>query len=310
MVLLVDGQQLLAAPLNVEEILTKFASLREKTESLRNKVLTTQGPEKMLYVLQRECAVASPDDKCIDILGSEDATTCHILVLRHSASGVTCLSHLDGAGMLRGIQTMVQTVLLHSRGGPEGRLELHLVGGFIDDRNESYGISKKIFEIFHRMTEEVHLLTACVCEFNDHMKNGIHMPIIFGIAVNLKTGELYPATFPDKGPDMALRGARHFNGNGRNNILDIYDSAKRLLVIHAFEFDPWEEASLWLMQSDKFILSNMSTSPKQEPADFVDHIRQTLTFIVENPILSKSVFPSNMSRSYTKSENGSWTTLE
>lgn len=30
--------------------------------------------------------------------------------------------------------------------------------------------------------------------------------------VNVKTGELFPATFPDKGPDQALRSARHLTG--------------------------------------------------------------------------------------------------
>ena len=31
-------------------------------------------------------------------------------------------------------------------------------------------------------------------------------------AVNVKTGEIFPATFPEKGPDMPLRNARHFTG--------------------------------------------------------------------------------------------------
>jgi len=37
--------------------------------------------------------------------------------------------------------------------------------------------------------------------------------------VNVKTGELFPATFPDKGPDQALRSARHLTG-GQQVILN------------------------------------------------------------------------------------------
>ena len=32
------------------------------------------------------------------------------------------------------------------------------------------------------------------------------------VAVIVKTGEIFPATFPDRGPDQALRSARHFTG--------------------------------------------------------------------------------------------------
>ena len=33
------------------------------------------------------------------------------------------------------------------------------------------------------------------------------------LAVIVKTGEIFPATFPDRGPDQALRSARHFTGS-------------------------------------------------------------------------------------------------
>jgi hypothetical protein len=39
--------------------------------------------------------------------------------------------------------------------------------------------------------------------------------------VNVKTGELFPATFPDKGPDQALRSARHLTGGQQVMFLPI-----------------------------------------------------------------------------------------
>ena len=45
---------------------------------------------------QREMAVASAEDAAgVQLLGSEDATTCHVVVLRDAAAGVTGLAHID-----------------------------------------------------------------------------------------------------------------------------------------------------------------------------------------------------------------------
>ena len=42
------------------------------------------GPVGLLYVGQRELAAAAPHDKNINIIGTDDATTCIIVVVRHS----------------------------------------------------------------------------------------------------------------------------------------------------------------------------------------------------------------------------------
>ena len=54
------------------------------------------GRERCVYVGQREMAVASAEDAAgVELLGSEDATTCHVVVLRDAAAGVTGLAHID-----------------------------------------------------------------------------------------------------------------------------------------------------------------------------------------------------------------------
>ena len=57
-----------------------------------NSQVTAQ--ENCLYVGQREMAVLTPEDG-MELVGSEDATTCHILVLRESTSSTVGLAHLD-----------------------------------------------------------------------------------------------------------------------------------------------------------------------------------------------------------------------
>lgn len=49
-------------------------------------------------------------------------------------------------------------------------------------------------------------------ELNTTVRGGIQWPVIYGIGLNVKTGEIFPATFPDKGPDQALRSARQLTG--------------------------------------------------------------------------------------------------
>jgi len=310
MVLLIEGKVFEQRSACISDLEKAYPVLAARSETLRRRPTATQRSPRLLYVLQREFAVVSPADERVDVLGSEDATTCHLLVLRHTGSGVTALAHLDGAGMEEAVDRMIASMLEVSRGAPEGgRLEAHLVGGFVDDRGESIKLFRDLYRIFRLSTHPLHLVTACVCDANDVVKtDGIHYPIIYGVAVDCKSGTLFPATFPDKGPDMALRSARHFTGSTRRVVADVYDPIGRKLVIKAFDFDPWEEAELWMQQSDDFILKYMSTSPEQEPADFVAHIRQTLQFIIDNPTLRTAggAFPDGAPRVYEKSHDGAW----
>lgn len=66
-----------------------------------------------------------------------------------------------------------------------------------------------VAESFHKHPMEIDLTQACVGELNTILRGDINWPIIYGIGVNTKSGEIYPATFPDKGPDIQLRNARY-----------------------------------------------------------------------------------------------------
>jgi protein N-terminal asparagine amidohydrolase len=58
---------------------------------------------------------------------------------------------------------------------------------------------------------EIDLTQACVGELNTTMRGDINWPIIYGVGVNTRTGEIFPATFPDKGPDIHLRFVSYFD---------------------------------------------------------------------------------------------------
>lgn len=76
----------------------------------------------------------------------------------------------------------------------------------------SLSLFLSLAESFHKHPMEIDLTQACVGELNTILRGEINWPIIYGVGVNIRTGEIFPASFPDKGPDIPLRQARNFTG--------------------------------------------------------------------------------------------------
>lgn len=51
-------------------------------------------------------------------------------------------------------------------------------------------------ESFHKLPIEIDLTQACVGESNTTLRGETNWPIIYGVGVNIKTGEIFPASFP------------------------------------------------------------------------------------------------------------------
>ncbi|KAH1183517.1 protein N-terminal asparagine amidohydrolase [Mauremys mutica] len=302
MPLLINGDRIdLAQP--PAEVIRTYPQLEEKARVLRGQPAQTVGPKGLLYIQQREFAVTTPKDGSVSILGSDDATTCHLVVLRHTGSGATCLTHCDGSNTRAEVSLIMSAVKSFSNDTECGRLEVHLVGGFNDDRQLSQKLTNQLLRTFDLQQDDVHLVTFCVTELNDREEKDNHFPIIYGIAVNVKTAEIFHATFPDKGPDEDLRSARMLTGAPMTNI---YDAKTEQLHIGPYFWMPFPHVDLWLEQDDKQILQNLSTSPLAEPPHFVSHLRSTLLFLKEHPFPAASLFPNRKPRLYKKTEEGLW----
>lgn len=137
MVLVVNGVLQEDVPTDSRSLYVSHPVYRETAAQLHSMPAKLVGPVGLLYVQQREMAATLPHDKNVSILGSDDMTTCIIVVVRHSGSGAAALAHLDGAGTEDAAAAMVQRVTELAIGFPEGRLELQLVGGYSDPRNYS-----------------------------------------------------------------------------------------------------------------------------------------------------------------------------
>ncbi|XP_023369587.1 protein N-terminal asparagine amidohydrolase-like [Otolemur garnettii] len=120
-------------------------------------------------------------------------------------------------------------------------------------------------------------------------------------AVNVKTAEIYRASFQDRGPEEELRAARALTGGP---MISIYDAKTEQLQIGPYSWMPFPHVDFWLQQDDKEILENFSTSPLAEPPHFVEHIRSTLMFLKKHPSPTNKLFPGNKALLYKKNEDG------
>ncbi|XP_053355524.1 protein N-terminal asparagine amidohydrolase-like isoform X5 [Clarias gariepinus] len=284
------------------ELFSKYSHFKENAKLFRSRAPVTVDQKCLLYVQQREFAATTPADSSVSVIGSDDATTCHLVVLRHTGSGATCLAHLDGSSTRTEVPLLVNAVTALSNPSKAGRLELHLVGGFDDDKKTSHNLSREILAAFQKQKEEIHLETCCITDMNDVVTDGIHRPIIYGIGVNVKTGEIFPAVFPHKGPAEDLRSARSFTGG---QIADVYDSSKEQMMIGPCRWTPNTDLAFWLDEDDETILQYLSTSPYAEPPHFVQHIKSTIRFLLEHPN-PHALFPGGQPQLFQRSEQGEW----
>ncbi|CAM4619474.1 unnamed protein product [Leuciscus chuanchicus] len=284
------------------ELFSKYPLLKESAEQFVCRSAEPVDPKQLLYVQQREFASTTPADNSVSILGSDDATTCHLVVLRHTGSGATCLAHCDGSSTWTEVPLIVNAVTSKSNREKDGRLELHLVGGFDDDKKTSHSLSLSILAAFQKQKEDVHLETCCITDMNDVTRDGVHRPVVYGIGVNVKSGHMFPALFASRGPAEELRSARTFSGG---EMVEVYDSSRELVRIGPCRWTPNEDLGFWLSQDDDTILQFLSTSPSAEPPHFVQHIKSTIRFLLDHPSADE-LFPGGQAQLYRRSEEGGW----
>ncbi|CAE1297641.1 NTAN1 [Acanthosepion pharaonis] len=280
--------------------------LKEASERLREIPTRELNPKGLLYVGQNEFAGTSPTDDSISYLGTDSATTCHIAVLTETGSGATCIGHFDGSLTSKGVHGMLQTIL--DIADPiVGRLELTLAGGFSDSRNLSVKVSEHLLSEFNKVPLDIHLMYAVITDLNTVMKGDIAFPVILGLGVDMKTREIFPATFTDRGPDYPLRNVQR-TCNWRVFFPCIYDFKIRRVVINSFDYSNWDLSMVQkiIQLSDEEILQQNSTSPEQEPPNFLEDFRNMFRFVLDHPDPLVSVFPNGLPRYYKQSSDGRW----
>ncbi|CAE7868823.1 NTAN1 [Symbiodinium sp. KB8] len=232
-----------------------------------------------LCVLQKECGVAQPSHPLLRYVGSVDATTCLLVfVVRPDHVSV---GHLDNP------ETSIQPLLpqgspateVKEEEAPE-RLTVHLVGSFLTgDRSEEeteelserlvYGVLQQLID----SKREFNLGTAAVLSTNTYMREGIARPRVTDAAWDMKEQTLIPVKF--EGECFAA---------ASSDLVPVYNAsaAANKLIIAPFTVDPLPLRLLQYLCSmdDEELLQETSTSPKAEPPHFVEHMRDTLQYLI------------------------------
>ena len=115
-----------------------------------------------------------------------------------------------------------------------------------------------------------------------------------------------------KGPDAELRHIRlsfrqyetyEEYHEAKNFLYQDFDNETGEITINPFKFVHSPDLPFIAKATDKFILENMSTSPKVEPKHFCSGIRDAVRMILKNPDSSQSIFAQNQPRKYLFSDN-------
>lgn len=239
--------------------------------------------DPVLYVMQGETAIVSPRDgkspfmyyfllsnilfnaETIEIVMTDDTTTCCTGIIRHCTSGVTCLTHydrpLDDNLFLESLEANLSRMIHLGRDCDSSlaattqekstEFDLYLIGGYLDEKKISEDLAIYLLKSFNSLPSQftINLVCAFIGEFNTQyitISTGIigeatiPAPIVYGSAVNLRTGTVCNALLDRKKgngiPMFDIRRASVSFGNAKK-YWEVYDPEKRLLVVHPVYFD-------------------------------------------------------------------------
>lgn len=293
MPLIIEGHPVTSCPSSVTEFIQTYPQYQIESRRFRSIPSIAVDPqEPYLYVHQMESACVSVDDPNIHMLGTDGATTCCCVVVRHTGSFATSVGHFDGNDTKDGLARMVEGVveltkewtrknnIIKPESHTQHQYEVYLIGGFDDARNISLDVSLQLLENLCETNLDLHLKAACICANNTFYQDNIPYPSITGIICNVKTGRIMPASFTFQGPLEEIRRLRF--------------ATLPPIVMHSVYIDktltikPYE----WTLENDTIqqllglntnsFLHYWSTSPLAEKPNYVSTCKMALSFLKNN----------------------------
>ncbi|PKA52831.1 protein N-terminal asparagine amidohydrolase [Apostasia shenzhenica] len=290
-----QGIDILASLLEHPKMIAASDRLKATPE---NHVSFAEGspPVKLVYVFQKEYATV--DSARVEVVGTDEATTCVGLVIRNPKTKMTSVGHMDFINVVdMGVSQMLSLVVDDDL---DTTLDVHLIGSFLDVpcesannsnqsrtdvilRGYSFPLCSKIVEALHKRLERFQVQTFCVLSHNTTSDfHGNAVPIVSGFLVDTSCGSIVPARFnkTSRCPDEIVRRIRVTVSSEdpywKGKLLETYDTIHdRFVIGHCSWMPDWEEIAYSLQQlSDSEILIRCSTSPAAEAPDFVENERR------------------------------------
>ncbi|CAI9269852.1 unnamed protein product [Lactuca saligna] len=289
-----------------------FCAIPEKKFSVSEE---SGSQAKCVYVFQREYATADPS--LVELVGTDEATTCVGIVIRNCTSGMTSIGHLDSPKVVDiGLSQMLSLV---SDSDDDAILDVHLVGAFEDsapqgndDTGYSFPLCMKIVEKLAESKVKFEIRNFQVLKHNTRWDSeGNAYPIFHGLLVETSNGRVVPGSFDasTRCPDEIIRRIRlgASFGHGPPRLLDTYQTQTDRFLIPPFSWTMQQLrfASVMRHCSDLEILLTTSTSPSAEGPDFVATQKRVWEYLIQHPDW-KETFPSKLPRVFQRIESGNW----
>ncbi|KAK6162865.1 hypothetical protein DH2020_002706 [Rehmannia glutinosa] len=302
-----------------------FKSMAEKKLSV-SEISVQSKISKWVYIFQREFAIVDPS--LVDIVGTDEATTCVGIAIRNCKSGMISVAHMDFPNVVDvGLSQMLALVADEDS---DALLDVHLIGGFDDISSQhsylamksqtklegySYPLCAKIIETLRNRSEKFQIQTLHVLGRNTKWDSeGIAYPIFHGFVMETSTGSVIPASFDgtSRCPDEIVRRIRvtasFEDPNWDGRLLDTYDTKTDHFVIAPCAWTIQQKQIALTLQnlSDTEILLTCSSSPSAEGPDFVDNERRKWDYLIKHPDW-RETFPSKQPRVFKRTADGNWT---
>ncbi|KAJ6217198.1 hypothetical protein RDWZM_008355 [Blomia tropicalis] len=230
----------------------------------------------VLYIMQGEMAIVSPQDETIKFILTDDTTTCISGVIRHCRSGLTCLAHFDQPLDIfsDSLDTLLEkmnrlglslpkieankrssNVIDHSDPFNEIDFELYLIGGYCDEMKTSEKLTTFLLTRFHQVVHyQINLVCAFIGPLNTksiHIADSLRIPgganipapKVYGVAVDVCNGTIINATLNRKSNSdlsnvIPMYDIRRasVSFSSEKKLREIYDPERRLLTIEPVSF--------------------------------------------------------------------------
>merc|ERR1719348_2133766 len=130
-------------------------------------------------------------------------------MMRHTESNVASIGHFDNFSCWQfgaesdahkeGLKTMIEEIeyLTSQEDKEEGHIQVSVFGGYTDERGDAAKNSMSLLSALQDSERTVELVHFCVGPYNTTKdKEGKNTAILIGIAIDLRSQIIFPASFP------------------------------------------------------------------------------------------------------------------
>ena len=130
-----------------------------------------------------------------------------------------------------------------------------------------------------------HLKLAAITMYNDHLIDGVHFPLIYGLCFDVQNNSIRRMRFKEFGPAFRLRSVYHSVHSHSSYCL--YSSIRARIVLKRFQIERnlveqyFRRLHKYCFHDEPRLLTLTSTSPVQERPTYVGGMKKTILYVLK-----------------------------